>query len=69
MAQELVKGKGYTYSADLWSDDICLYDFMIGTFPFGAELSDPYLIYNEILKKNLLFPITFDHYLSKSFLN
>lgn len=48
MAPEIIKGKGYTYSADLWSVGICLYEFMCGMVPYAEEASDPYEIYEEI---------------------
>jgi cGMP-dependent protein kinase len=45
MAPEIIKGKGYSYSADLWSIGILLYEFMAGTVPFGVDKFDPYEIY------------------------
>lgn len=56
MAPEILTGKGYSYSVDMWSIGICLYEFMIGYVPFAEEADDPYEIYEEIIKKNLSFP-------------
>jgi cGMP-dependent protein kinase len=42
MAPEIITGKGYTYTADIWSIGICLYEFMCGGVPF-AEVSKIYL--------------------------
>ncbi len=28
MAPEIIQGKGYTYSIDLWSVGVCMYEFM-----------------------------------------
>lgn len=56
MAPEILTGKGYSYSVDLWSIGICLYEFMIGYVPFAEEADDPYEIYEDIIKKNLSFP-------------
>ena len=56
MAPEIVTGKGYRQSVDLWSIGICLYEFMCGGVPFAEDLEEPYQIYEEIIKKNLKFP-------------
>ena len=56
MASEIISGKGYSFSADLWSLGVVLYEFMAGYVPFGEEAEDPYEIYQEILKKPLAFP-------------
>lgn len=56
MAPEILTGKGYTYSVDMWSIGICLYEFMIGYVPFAEEADNPYEIYEEIIKKPLTFP-------------
>jgi cGMP-dependent protein kinase len=56
MAPEVIAGKGYTYSVDLWSLGICFFEFMCGTLPFGEDLEDPYEIYEEIANKSLAFP-------------
>jgi cGMP-dependent protein kinase len=37
MSPEILKGKGYTLSTDLWSLGICFYEFMCGEVPFGGE--------------------------------
>lgn len=39
MAPEIITGKGYTFSVDLWSIGVCLYEFMCGGVPF-AEVSN-----------------------------
>jgi cGMP-dependent protein kinase len=56
MAPEIITGKGYTYNVDLWSIGICLYEFMCGYVPFAEEAEDPYVIYEEIIKKTLAYP-------------
>jgi len=56
MAPEIITGKGYTFNVDLWSVGICLYEFMCGGVPYAEDADDPYEIYEEISKKNLLFP-------------
>lgn len=32
----------YTYSVDLWSIGIMLYELIVGYFPFGNDVDDPY---------------------------
>lgn len=49
MSPEMLKGKGYTYSTDLWSLGICFYEFMCGEVPFAEEEEDPYVIQEAIL--------------------
>lgn len=64
MAPEIIKGKGYTYSVDLWSVGVCLFEFMCGGVPYAEDAEDPYKeyfnpsydIYEEIIKKPLTYP-------------
>lgn len=44
MAPEILTGKGYTYSVDLWSIGICLYEFMCGNVPYAEDAEDPYIL-------------------------
>lgn len=37
MAPEVIKGKGYSYSVDLWSIGVCLYEFMCGVMPYAEN--------------------------------
>jgi cGMP-dependent protein kinase 1 len=50
MAPEIITGKGYSYSVDLWSIGVCLYEFMCGGVPFAEDAEDPYEIYESIIK-------------------
>ena len=43
MAPEILTGKGYTYSVDLWSIGICLFEFMCGNVPYAEDADDPYI--------------------------
>ena len=56
MAPEVIKGKGYGLSADLWSLGIMLYEMVYGYVPFGEESGDPVAVYQQILAHNLLYP-------------
>ena len=56
MAPEVISGKGYGYTADLWSVGVCLYEFICGGLPFGEEAEDPFEIYKEIIKKPIQYP-------------
>ena len=42
MAPEVLSGRGYNHSADLWSVGIMMYEFFMGSVPFGETLEDPY---------------------------
>ena len=50
MAPEIIQGKGYSYSVDLWSVGICLFEFLCGAVPFAEDLDDPFDIYDVIMK-------------------
>lgn len=41
MAPEILTGKGYTFSVDLWSIGVCLYEFMCGGVPYAEDADDP----------------------------
>ena len=56
MAPEVISGKGYGMTADLWSVGVCLYEFICGGLPFGEEAEDPFEIYKEIIKKPITYP-------------
>lgn len=56
MAPELISGKGYNLSADLWSLGIILYEMLCGSVPFGEDDEDPYSIYQKILTDRLTYP-------------
>ncbi|CAD8112930.1 unnamed protein product [Paramecium sonneborni] len=56
MAPEILAGEGYTYSVDLWSIGIIMYEFICGKLPFGENQNDPYAIYLEIQAQPLNFP-------------
>lgn len=58
MAPEVILGKGYTTSADLWSLGVCLYDFMLGSFPFGSDTASQTEIFRAVLRQPLKFPKT-----------
>jgi serine/threonine protein kinase len=35
MAPEIVEGKGYNFSVDVWSMGVCLFELLTGSVPFG----------------------------------
>lgn len=37
MAPEIILGKGYSYSVDLWSVGISMYEFMCGGVPYAED--------------------------------
>lgn len=56
MAPEIIEGKGYTQYIDLWALGVILYECSCGPSPFGDE-DDPMKIYENIITKDLSFPI------------
>ena len=48
MAPEVMKGESYNFSVDYWSVGICLYEFVFGKVPFGADQKDPNEIYKTV---------------------
>lgn len=60
MAPEILKGKGYSLSVDLWSIGITLYEFLCGRVPFGEECEDPREVYELIQKQEVKYPKYFD---------
>merc|ERR1719203_477061 len=57
MAPEVIKPtEGYTTTADLWSLGVCVYDFMVGQFPFADESASNDAVFRAVLKAPLRFP-------------
>jgi len=60
MAPEMIRNAGYTTVADLWSLGVCLYEFVLGEFPFvHSAVSSEAHIFKEVLESPLTFP---DHF-------
>jgi len=56
MAPEVILGEGYSFSVDMWSISICMYEFLCGALPFGDSAEDPMEVYVAIVKNELTFP-------------
>lgn len=56
MAPEVILGKGYGLSVDLWSLGIIAYEFVCGGVPFGEDEDDPFKIYEKVLRQSLRWP-------------
>ncbi len=50
MAPEVILGRGYNQTADIWSVGVCCYEFMCGPLPFGYDATEDQLhTFKEIL--------------------
>eukprot|EP00919_Chromeraceae_sp_WS-2016_P066271 GHVR01156813.1.p1 GENE.GHVR01156813.1~~GHVR01156813.1.p1 ORF type:complete len:331 (-),score=72.35 GHVR01156813.1:208-1200(-) len=56
MAPEMILGKGYTQSSDLWAIGVCMFEFLCGPLPFGNDAEDQLEIFRAILTGKLVFP-------------
>eukprot|EP00744_Colponema_vietnamica_P000327 GILI01000578.1.p1 GENE.GILI01000578.1~~GILI01000578.1.p1 ORF type:complete len:896 (+),score=318.89 GILI01000578.1:250-2937(+) len=66
LAPEVILGKGYGKSADIWAAGVCLFEFVCGPLPFGnsgdgddgskSPDEQQLMIFREILKAPLEFP-------------
>eukprot|EP01066_Platyproteum_vivax_P015984 Platyproteum_vivax@DN6982_c0_g1_i1.p1 len=59
MAPEVILGKGYTLSADVWAFGVCLFEFMCGPLPFGNDCEDQLEVFRDVLTAKLVFPSYF----------
>lgn len=57
MSPEMLNGNGYSFSTDLWSFGIFIYEMLYGVYPFGHDEDDPFLIYKAILNSQLRYPV------------
>jgi cGMP-dependent protein kinase len=51
IAPEILIGKGYSLSSDIWSMGICIYEIYYGIYPFGDNAYDILEVYKEVLHK------------------
>ena len=56
MAPEVINGKGYNMQVDYWSLGVMIFEFIYCSVPFASKDNDPYVIYEKILERNLIFP-------------
>ena len=56
IAPEVITGKGYSYSCDLWSMGVILYELIFCEMPFGEYSKDAVEIYTAVLFDDLRFP-------------
>lgn len=57
MPPEMILGHGYTFTADLWSLGVVLFELVYGKLPFAQGESDPAKIYEEVLTKKVEFEV------------
>jgi len=68
MAPEVIKGTGYSFSADLWSLGVMLYEFVCGCVPFAEDESDPIKIYKVVVEGKFKYPSYVGSHRYKSFI-
>lgn len=56
MAPEVIMGTGYAASVDLWSLGIMMFEFLFGYVPFGETDTDPMVVYEKVLERNIVYP-------------
>jgi cGMP-dependent protein kinase len=49
-------GKGYSFSADIWTIGVILFEFLCGQLPFGEDLDDPFAVHSAIVSSALKYP-------------
>jgi len=59
MAPEMIMSRGYDTTADLWALGVCIYEFMLGTLPFGNDSVVKSEIFRAVLKAKVIFADTF----------
>jgi cGMP-dependent protein kinase len=56
MAPEVILGNSYSFSVDVWSLGVMLYEFLCGIVPFGEDIEDTYAVYEAVLEHHLIYP-------------
>ena len=53
MAPEMLKGKQYSFSVDIWSIGVIIYELFYGQLPYGIDMKDPQTLLNDIQDKKI----------------
>ena len=56
MAPEMLNGKDYSFSIDIWAIGVIVYEVFYGHLPFGIDLHDPNEILNDIRERRVILP-------------
>lgn len=56
LAPEIIKAHGHHLTADYWSLGVLIFELIYGELPFGEEETDPYSVYESILRGKFTYP-------------
>ena len=56
MAPEMLTGKDYSFSIDIWAIGVIIYEAFYGTLPFGIDLKDPNDVLTDICERRVILP-------------
>ena len=56
MSPEMLNGKPYSFSTDIWAIGVIIYEVFYGELPFGIDLKDPKEVLNDIRERRVILP-------------
>ena len=56
MAPEILKGKNYSFSVDIWAIGVIIYELFYGQLPYGIEMKNPQEVLKDIKERKVVLP-------------